>query len=332
MRITINDIAKRLNVSANTVSKALNGKAKVSEALRQTVLETAAAMGYEKNRNASRLSQKPLHIGVLINGYDENYYRYTQQGLARAAEYLVDKRVTLTVKTVKAQPGDAEALATLRAFLSAGLDGVIVNDVTSPSLLPLLEDFRTAGIRVALLNYDIPKAARSFAVINDHACAAGMAAELLTLGLPCEAQLWVYAHGKTDGVSTQRRLAECFRASAAALGFRNVRVTADEKELFGGSPAGVYVSHASYLNVCRWAEQLPADRRPRLVVSDLYEAGVPYLENGTVAAVIDQAPEEQAFRAAVTLYEQIGEGIAPEEILSVTPVVVLKSNCRKYLP
>ena len=37
-RVTINDIAKKMNVSANAVSKALNGKAKVSEELRKKLL------------------------------------------------------------------------------------------------------------------------------------------------------------------------------------------------------------------------------------------------------------------------------------------------------
>ena len=43
---TIEDIAKKLNVSKGTVSKALNGAADVSETLRKSVLETAVELGY----------------------------------------------------------------------------------------------------------------------------------------------------------------------------------------------------------------------------------------------------------------------------------------------
>ena len=43
-RITITDIAKRMSISANTVSKALNGKDKVSEELREKIIKTAEEM------------------------------------------------------------------------------------------------------------------------------------------------------------------------------------------------------------------------------------------------------------------------------------------------
>ena len=41
MRVTMNDIAKKLNVSVNTVSKALGGKAKISEEMRNKIIKTA---------------------------------------------------------------------------------------------------------------------------------------------------------------------------------------------------------------------------------------------------------------------------------------------------
>jgi len=48
MRVTIKDIASRLNLSTATVSKVLSGRggAFISEATRQKVLETAREMGY----------------------------------------------------------------------------------------------------------------------------------------------------------------------------------------------------------------------------------------------------------------------------------------------
>ena len=46
MSVTLNDIAKALNISRNTVSKALNGK-HVSEKTRKAVTETAARMNYK---------------------------------------------------------------------------------------------------------------------------------------------------------------------------------------------------------------------------------------------------------------------------------------------
>ncbi len=57
MRVTIRDIAERLNLSTATVSKVLSGRESVfiSEATRQKVLETARQMGYRPNRVARAL-------------------------------------------------------------------------------------------------------------------------------------------------------------------------------------------------------------------------------------------------------------------------------------
>ena len=60
---TINDIAVRLGVAKSTVSKAMNNADDISESLRKKVLETAVEIGYEKNRNKKKQSQKTLYPG-----------------------------------------------------------------------------------------------------------------------------------------------------------------------------------------------------------------------------------------------------------------------------
>ena len=45
---TLDDIAKRLGISKSTVSKALNGREDISEAMRKSIMETAVEMGYNR--------------------------------------------------------------------------------------------------------------------------------------------------------------------------------------------------------------------------------------------------------------------------------------------
>ena len=52
---TIKDIAKRLNISIATVSRALNNKWEVSKETRELVIKTAAEMGYRPNAQARGL-------------------------------------------------------------------------------------------------------------------------------------------------------------------------------------------------------------------------------------------------------------------------------------
>ena len=50
-KVTIQDIAEKLNLSRNTVSKALNNTGIISDSTRNTVIQTAIKMGYKTNIN-----------------------------------------------------------------------------------------------------------------------------------------------------------------------------------------------------------------------------------------------------------------------------------------
>lgn len=68
MSVTIEDIAKQLNLSVSTVSKALNGYRDVSEGTRSRVLDMAQDMGYHPNMVARNLRrQRTDKIGVVVN-------------------------------------------------------------------------------------------------------------------------------------------------------------------------------------------------------------------------------------------------------------------------
>ena len=65
--VTIYDIAKNLDVSPSTVSRALKDDPTVSKKTRKKVFETAAQMGYRSNHFAKNLRQQhSLTIGVIV--------------------------------------------------------------------------------------------------------------------------------------------------------------------------------------------------------------------------------------------------------------------------
>jgi LacI family transcriptional regulator len=67
MTVTIRDVAKRLNLSITTVSRALDGYDDVAEGTRVLVVKTAQEMGYEPNRAARQLRRKRSDtIGYIL--------------------------------------------------------------------------------------------------------------------------------------------------------------------------------------------------------------------------------------------------------------------------
>jgi len=66
-KITLQDIAGRLNVSKVTISKALRNHPDVSIAMKHKVKVTAQKMGYIPNKAASMLSARKTNtIGLII--------------------------------------------------------------------------------------------------------------------------------------------------------------------------------------------------------------------------------------------------------------------------
>ena len=83
--ITINDIALALNMSTATVSNALSGKGRVSEANRRAVIEQAKQMGYDFNR--LRVTPKRKTIAVFTESLMVPFCNRITEGVSRAAEY-----------------------------------------------------------------------------------------------------------------------------------------------------------------------------------------------------------------------------------------------------
>ena len=67
MHITIRDVARRLNLSITTVSRALDGYPDVAEETRQLVIKTAREMGYAPNQAARQLRrQRSDTLGYIL--------------------------------------------------------------------------------------------------------------------------------------------------------------------------------------------------------------------------------------------------------------------------
>jgi DNA-binding LacI/PurR family transcriptional regulator len=67
MRPTIRDVARNLNLSITTVSRAPDGYDDVAEETRHPVIETARKMGYTPNRAARQLRrQKAETVGCIL--------------------------------------------------------------------------------------------------------------------------------------------------------------------------------------------------------------------------------------------------------------------------
>ena len=73
---TIKDIAKALNLSTSTVSRALRGSYEISAETKKQVLEYAEKINYRPNPIALRLKERRTRsIGIVVSEIANNFFR-----------------------------------------------------------------------------------------------------------------------------------------------------------------------------------------------------------------------------------------------------------------
>ena len=72
---TIYDISEKLNISAATVSRALNNHPKISIKTKELVLATAKELNYKQNTLAQALkSGKTNNVGIIVPYINSNFF------------------------------------------------------------------------------------------------------------------------------------------------------------------------------------------------------------------------------------------------------------------
>ncbi len=81
-KVTIYDISKKLNVSAATVSRAINNSSKISLKTKELIWKTAKEMNYKQNQLALALrSGKTNNVGVIVPYINRNFFSSVIRGI-----------------------------------------------------------------------------------------------------------------------------------------------------------------------------------------------------------------------------------------------------------
>ena len=146
-KTTIYDIAKALNITAATVSRALNDNPKISEDTKTLVLETAAKMNYKQNKLARALkSGKSYNVGVIVPRIDSNFFSSVIRGIEEELnQYGYHVIICQTHEDAGLQSENIETL------LNAQVDGILVSTTSNSKK----EDFqRVLKKNIPLIFFD----------------------------------------------------------------------------------------------------------------------------------------------------------------------------------
>ncbi|WP_153800800.1 LacI family DNA-binding transcriptional regulator [Foetidibacter luteolus] len=121
--ITIKDVAKALNLSISTVSKALRGSYEISAETQKLVKEYAAKHNYKPNPIAQGLRNgSSKSIGIMVTNIDNNFFSQVINGIESVA-HRKDYNVIIT----QTHESYEREVLTLQHMLTRSIDGLLVS-------------------------------------------------------------------------------------------------------------------------------------------------------------------------------------------------------------
>ncbi|WP_225975507.1 LacI family DNA-binding transcriptional regulator [Panacibacter ginsenosidivorans] len=122
-RITIHDIARELNLTTATVSRALNDHPRISTETKRLVQEKARQMKYRRNKLASSLRSGKSHtIGVIIPSAQMNFFGSVVHGIENVAS-----NNGYSIILYQSEETSALEKKAIETFLSARVDGILAS-------------------------------------------------------------------------------------------------------------------------------------------------------------------------------------------------------------
>ncbi|WP_207429846.1 LacI family DNA-binding transcriptional regulator [Sabulibacter ruber] len=163
-RTTIHDIAKELNTSPSTVSKALNDHPSISAATKELIRTAAQNLNYRQNRLASSLrSGRTNIIGILIPSTDIGFFGAVVHGIekiARSNGYNI-----LLFQSSETGEYEVEGVETL---LQTSVDGIIASIAKDTSNLDHFYDVKRRKVPLVMFDRVKDELTSPSVVVDDY--------------------------------------------------------------------------------------------------------------------------------------------------------------------
>lgn len=122
-KATIADIARELNTTAATVSRALSNHPRISDETKKSVQLTASKLNYKRNRVASSLRLGKTHlIGVIIPSAEINFFGSVVHGIESIAN--LHGYNVLLYQSNESREYEEKGV---ESFFSTRVDGILVS-------------------------------------------------------------------------------------------------------------------------------------------------------------------------------------------------------------
>ena len=146
--VTIKDIARALNLSTSTVSRALRGSYEISPETKQLVLEYAEKINYRPNPIALSLKERRSRsIGVIVSEIANNFFSQAINGIESIA-YNSGYHVIIT----QSHESQEREKVNVQHLAARGVDGLLVSVSSESEKVGYLVELHEKGLPIVLFD------------------------------------------------------------------------------------------------------------------------------------------------------------------------------------
>lgn len=177
-KTTIHDIARKLNVTASTVSRALKDHPRISEQTKKRVLEEARKLNYQVNHIAAALRNgRSNTIGIVVPTTDRSFFASVIRGIEEVAN-----RAGYHVMICQSYDSYQKELDAFDALLKARVDGVLISHGKETVNFDHIKRLKERGLPVIMFDRTTDEIGVSQVVIDDYYGAYTSVVHLLEQG------------------------------------------------------------------------------------------------------------------------------------------------------
>jgi len=340
--VTTADIARALNLSRTTVSRALNDHGLVNPRTKALVQEKARAMGFLPNRAARSLRRnRTLRLGVVLFSEPRYFWDEVAAGIRRAHRELRDYGVHVELRSADLRHPEQQ-IQLIESLRKDHVDGLALSPVDPVALLETVDSLTSDGIPVVTIGSDIPASRRVCHVGCDYIDSGRIAAQLMGTAIHGEGKVGIITF-RDPVIPIQQRI----------IGFRQAIAEHPHVELEGphklsrtGEDAyefvrgyvreqpelrGLFVSYGILETVARAVRDEGMQGRVHLVGFDLSREIAAMIRDRVVDAVICQEPFDQGYYTMKILHQYLAEKAPPRQTIIHTRLeVVLRQNVHYF--
>lgn len=174
MKITIQDVAEKANVSVATVSRVMNGNYPVKAETRETVLKVIKELNYIPNMQARELTkQKSTTIGVVVPSINNMFFTELVYGIENEL-----KTNSLSIILACTNGDSDEEQKCVNNLISRNVSGIIVAGPGTENIKAKFYDNISHKIPLVFINSEYMDSNISY-VLNDEASGAKIALNYL---------------------------------------------------------------------------------------------------------------------------------------------------------